>query len=374
MSITEEIQPAEFERYATQLGDELEIVCKSSAFRTSPKSCEFLRHIVHHTLHDDTAQLKERLIGILLLGRETAYDTGTDAGVRVRANDVRKRLVAYCKTLDADRRFLFELPTGSYVPRFFRLIPSADPALEENEQDVLLPLHLESGPPLSLQWVAAPTLIALFLCIVCLRWQIAEEHPFTSFWQKVFQDHQVSFYLSPLKTERGEDLVAMRELKAADPLLDLAAKFDARLLLTSNVTTNATASMLISIGPIASALTSSSAAAISGHRLTVEDTPNGRKIFDRGTSGSMTSLSGQAALLTISNGAQRSIQIDGTDANAIEALVKVLCEKDTFPASLADSLQDRTITQVVFPVSPHAQTMIFHEPLPLTQGGEGQLR
>ena len=373
MYTTEEIQPAELEGYAAQLSEALDAICKSSAFRTSPKSCEFLRYIVRHTLRDDTAQLKERLIGMALLGREAAYDTGTDAGVRVRANDVRKRLAAYYKTPDADRNFLLELPAGSYVPHFFRILLSVDAALVVKEEDAP-PTYRENAPPLSLQWLATPTLIAFFLCTVCLRWQVAEEHPFNSFWQKVFQNHQVTFYLSPRKTESGEDLVAIRELKAADPLFDLAGQFHTRFLLTSDISTEGTNNLLVSIGPIAPDTTASGAASARGHHLTVEDTADGRKIFDRGTYGSLVSVSGHAALLTISNGARRSIQIDGTDANAIEALVKMLCERDTFPASVADSLQDRAITQVIFPLSSNAQAMIFHEPLPLTQNGEGESR
>src|ERR1700744_2874412 len=91
----EEIPVAEIQRYAPEIENALGKICQSSFFRTSPKSCEFLRHIVRHALLGTVDELKERLIGITLLGRETTYDTGSDAGVRVRANDVRKRLNTY---------------------------------------------------------------------------------------------------------------------------------------------------------------------------------------------------------------------------------------------------------------------------------------
>jgi hypothetical protein len=380
MSITEEIQHAELQRYSSKLTEELEVVCRSSAFRTSPKSCEFLRHIVRHTLDDDIAQLKERLIGMVLLGREATYDTGSDAGVRVRANDVRKRLIAHYKTPDADTRFTFELPAGSYVPRFFRTVPSAKLAVATKAPDASR-IYCESAPPLPLQWLAAPTLVALFLCAICLRWQVAQEHPFTSFWQNVFRNHHVTLYLSPSKTDRGEDLVAMQELKAADPLFDLAGQFHTRFTLTSSLSASASSGdILVSIGPIAdhTAGTSSNAieeaASVNGNRLAVVNTPTGRRIYDRDSPDSFLPASGHAALLTISNGAQRSIQIDGTDDDAIESLVEILCERDTFPAGLADSFQEGAITQVVFPLSPRAQAMLFHEPLPLTQNKMAELR
>ena len=113
-----EIPLAELSLYALPTRDALQAICESAAFRTSPKSCEFLRHIVNRSLSGDTDELKERLIGMSLLGREATYDTGSDAGVRVRANDVRKRLAAYNVATAGLSSFTFDLPSGSYVPRF----------------------------------------------------------------------------------------------------------------------------------------------------------------------------------------------------------------------------------------------------------------
>jgi hypothetical protein len=95
MDLTEEIRASDIHLFASELREMLETICISSAFSTSPKSCEFLRHIVERTLSGDVAELKERLIGMSLMGRSADYDTGSDAAVRVRANDVRKRLLAH---------------------------------------------------------------------------------------------------------------------------------------------------------------------------------------------------------------------------------------------------------------------------------------
>src|SRR5271154_5556466 len=115
-----EVPLSEVLPYATGFREALQAVCESSAFRTSPKSCEFLRHVFDRALNGDTDELKERLIGMSLLGREATYDTGSDAGVRVRANDVRKRLTAYNTSRTGPDGFAFDLPSGSYVPRFYR--------------------------------------------------------------------------------------------------------------------------------------------------------------------------------------------------------------------------------------------------------------
>jgi hypothetical protein len=380
MQTTEEIPHSELHRYTSELNEALEAVCVGSAFRTSPKSCEFLRHIVHYTLNDDIAQLKERLIGMTLLGREASYDTGSDAGVRVRANDVRKRLIAHYTVQDASTRFTFDLPAGSYVPRFFRRIAQSTIA-----PPVAAPLnspavHHEAAPPLSLQWLAAPTLVALFLCTICLRWQIAQEHPFTTFWLSVFQNHHVTLYLSPSKTDGGQDLVAMQELKAADPLFNLAGQFHTRFTLTSTLAPAASASdILVSIGSLTSNTLEPETASEhttppDSNRLTIENTPAGRMILDRDAPDPHRPISSHAALLTIANGAQRSIHIDGTDNGAIESLVEILCERDSFPISLADAFQDRSITQIVFPLAPHADALIFHESLPMAQNSPARIR
>lgn len=189
----EEIPVAEIQRYAPEIEDALGKICQSSFFRTSPKSCEFLRYIVRHALLGTVDELKERLIGITLLGRETTYDTGSDAGVRVRANDVRKRLNSYNVAAETSGEVTLDLPIGSYIPRFFRNVES--PLNLSSISDSALPFrkHEDRGqfrdavsefkemPSLSLWRLATPTIAALFLCTICIRWQLAQAHPFVAF-------------------------------------------------------------------------------------------------------------------------------------------------------------------------------------------------
>ena len=63
-------------------------------------------------------QLKERTLGVELFGRDPAYDTGEDAIVRVKANEIRRRLAQYNGTAGPGQRVRIELPPGSYVPQF----------------------------------------------------------------------------------------------------------------------------------------------------------------------------------------------------------------------------------------------------------------
>ena len=369
-----EIPLSELTQYATNFREALQAVCESPAFRTSPKSCEFLRHIVHRALSGDADELKERLIGMSLLGREATYDTGSDAGVRVRANDVRKRLAVYNKANIGVNRFTFDLPSGSYVPRFFR---EATLSLTVQAETIGIQAEpYEVDIPLTLQRLSAPTFAALFLCVICLRWQIAQEHPFTAFWQSVFQGHNVSLYLHPIQNDGRHQLIAMQEIQTTVPLLNLSGQFHSQLNLTEEPAATA-GEFLISIGPTSESrneIKSSQRTSLDASRLEVVDTVNGRRIFDRTALKPYPTPGDSAALLTISNGPDRSIRIDGTDDASVSSLIRLLCERDTFPEGLADSLADGTITQIVFPMAPHSQPAIFRDSAAAAQTNTGKMQ
>jgi hypothetical protein len=374
----EEIQLGELSRFASELKAAVEVICKSPPFRTSAKSCQFLRHIVQHTLEGNVDELKERLIGIVLLGRETTYDTGSDAGVRVRANDVRKRLAAYYAANLGDHEFTLELPAGSYVPRFYlhrtfqhdQLDLEAAAAVEAHRAAAALPQARE----LSLPQLALPTIVALFLCVICIRWQLTREHPFVTFWNTVFQDHHALLYVTPSSQGGQQQMVSTDRLEDTAPLFNLAGQFHAGIGLTSTFASPSGENdilILIGAAPSHDAASASSApqemAPVEGDRLVIEELPSGRRIVDRGAGSSHINIFGRAALLTIANGSQRSIQIDGTDADAIDSLIKTICEPDAFPAELVDTFQQGTVTQIVFPMDPSAQAVVFHESLPEAQ-------
>lgn len=375
----DEILPGELCRYASELKAAVEVICSSPPFRTSAKSGQFLRHIVQHTLDGNVDGLKERLIGIVLLGRETSYDTGSDAGVRVRANDVRKRLAAYYAAHSGDLEFALDLPAGSYVPHFYMLHTSHG-AQRDAELPVIMvphqsPAALPRTPELSRQLLALPTLVALFLCVICIRWQLTREYPFVSFWNSVFQDHHALLYVPDSSSGGQQEVVPTDTLEDIAPLFNLAGQFHSVIALTRALDLPTGANdILILIGTApASSHDGASAPVVSQDvspaenvRLVMDTSPSGRKIVDRDAANPRLNSFGRAALLTIANGAQRSIQIDGTDASAINSLIKTICVPDDFPAELIDSFQQGTVTQIVFPMQPHAQAVVFHESLPGT--------
>src|SRR5690348_7925481 len=83
------------ERLGTEINPEavreqLELVVRDPAFRSSKRSVEFLRYVVLKTLEGAADEIKERTIGIEVFGRDPAYDTNIDHVVRTAAIELRK--------------------------------------------------------------------------------------------------------------------------------------------------------------------------------------------------------------------------------------------------------------------------------------------
>jgi hypothetical protein len=116
-----------------EVESEVRCILEGSEFRRSKRSQQFLHHIVDCALAGDVERIKESVIGLELFGRAPGYNTGGDATVRVRACDVRRRLLAYYQRVGASARVRIELPPGSYMPRFGRLpaVP-ASPSQDAN--------------------------------------------------------------------------------------------------------------------------------------------------------------------------------------------------------------------------------------------------
>ena len=79
----------------TALLQELQRILNSTEFHSSPRCQEFLRYVVEHTVDGASELLKERNIGVDVFHRSPSYEPNTDAIVRVRATEVRKRLHQY---------------------------------------------------------------------------------------------------------------------------------------------------------------------------------------------------------------------------------------------------------------------------------------
>ncbi|MBI4894023.1 MAG: hypothetical protein HY821_25625 [Acidobacteria bacterium] len=112
----------------------MERLLSSEALRTSPRSQEFLRYVVHRTLDGQADLIKERNIAIEVFGRGPDYNSAEDSFVRVKASELRRRLQAHYASPPSGTTLRIDLPLGSYVPHFIRWespaeIPAAPPAV-----------------------------------------------------------------------------------------------------------------------------------------------------------------------------------------------------------------------------------------------------
>ncbi len=162
--------------------EELDRVLASHDFQASKLCQSFLRYVVENTLNGHTDSLKERTIGIEVFGKPTSYDPGEDAGVRVKAGEVRKRLRSYYSNQPAPAKVLIELPSGTYVPEF-RLFQHAE--------------QQTPATPRSRSWLVlvASGAVLLGLALSAFFWLRPHSvaNALDQFWAPVLQSHQAVF-------------------------------------------------------------------------------------------------------------------------------------------------------------------------------------
>jgi hypothetical protein len=159
----------------------LDRVLASREFQSSKLCQSFLRYVVENTLNGHPDTLKERTIGIDVFGKPASYDPSEDAGVRVKAGEVRKRLRSYYLSGSAGAQVLIDLPPGTYVPEFRHLKREEPPAV--GKRRVRSPLFLIGG-----------AVVLLALGIAAFFW--LRPRPATAldqFWSPVFQSHKAVF-------------------------------------------------------------------------------------------------------------------------------------------------------------------------------------
>jgi hypothetical protein len=202
-----------------QASVELELIglLEGPSFRGSLRSAAFLRFVVEETLAGRQEMLKERTIGASVLGKAPGYDTGSDSGVRVRANEVRKRLAAHYDATPARAGIRIDLPPGTYIPRFLSAV--AAPAL---------PAATSAGnagpPPMALWQLAAPCLFAVFLVLIAIRGDVESSDSFSRFWNHALAGRTA---ISIALDADGASGISPALADAAMPFEALAAVFQA---------------------------------------------------------------------------------------------------------------------------------------------------
>ena len=160
---------AHFAKDEDLIHKQLESILESQLFKGSRRSQEFLRFVVEKSLAGHFDDLKERILGVEVFGRPVTYDTSQDAIVRVTANDVRKRLAHYYEKFGSTNEFRIDLPSGSYIPEFSRIVARS----ERPETEVLTlsaPASVRIRPPNRHTWIHAPAYAIALLSTVTAIW------------------------------------------------------------------------------------------------------------------------------------------------------------------------------------------------------------
>ncbi len=215
-----------------QAAAELELISilDGPSFRGSSRSAAFLRFVVEETLAGRHEMLKERTIGAAVLGKAPGYDTGADSGVRVRANEVRKRLASHYDVAAPKAGIRIELPAGTYVPRF--VAPAAQPAEPAAPPAATLaaidaaPVRapIPGPPPMQLRQLAAPSLFAVFLALIAIRGDVESSDSFSRFWNHALAGRSA---ISIVLDADGESNISPALADAAMPFEALSVVFQA---------------------------------------------------------------------------------------------------------------------------------------------------
>lgn len=187
---------------------ELRTLLLSEQFSGSKRCCEFLEFVVKNALAGNYENLTERVLGAELFGRPIDYETASDAIVRVRANDVRRRLAEYYSEEHPGSRTRISLPSGSYIPDFHWLSPetAATPIDADGASHSLTAVDAASPAARvavrsgtvwqnlsKLLLIAAVLLLAVnALLIVFSRSSAPPNNALREFWQPLIKDHNAA--------------------------------------------------------------------------------------------------------------------------------------------------------------------------------------
>lgn len=231
-----EPRPVDARIPAALLREELERVLASREFQSSRLCQQFLRYVAEHTLNGYADTLKERTIGIEVLGKPPSYEPSEDAAVRVRAGEVRKRLRSHYSGKSGTAQVLIDLPPGTYVPEF-------------RYSDRAAPSCGRSRSYRHWWWFAGGAMILLLALAVAGLYRMragAAAKPFSQFWSPLLQKHKAVFVCaapvpvySPVRTTnnappaRLEDFVlipgrfvAISDVNAALQISDMLARLE----------------------------------------------------------------------------------------------------------------------------------------------------
>lgn len=340
-----------------EVESELERICSAVHFRTSKRACEFLRYVVRVTLDGRLDSLKERSIGIDLLGRDISYDPSSDAIVRVRANDVRKRLTSYYASPELTSKIQIYLPLGTYIPSFIPHEP-ADKKMSAFDAIPVPKSEIQEAasivPPLGNMALMRPALLALLLCVLLMRHQLEDRESYLRFWDHILSGRNVLiFSISP---QEQANLAP-----SLYPIVWIAGRYGVDTALEGSVPSDMRPEQLASVEE--SLITPPALARDKRLRWVLSEQSKERPITDllAHDQGRMSNVS-SAALLTVLPEDSATLYIEGTDSETIKHLLDDMTSQRYFPDGITEELGSGNPLQVLLlqTTAGQWQTKVFY--------------
>jgi hypothetical protein len=168
---------------------QLERLIASAAFKSSKRCQLLLIRIVEHSLGgDDAPPLRERVLGVEVLGRKPSYDTAEDPIVRVTAGEIRRRLGQYYGDPAHQGELRIEMPVGHYAVTY---TPAPVPELEAVPASISVSAPRELRPRHPLRIAAGVGLLLLVLLVpLGILTSSSEPSPSRQFWDPLLNATQ----------------------------------------------------------------------------------------------------------------------------------------------------------------------------------------
>ncbi|MFK3665879.1 hypothetical protein ACI2JN_11585 [Ochrobactrum teleogrylli] len=119
-----EVEQTEFPDMDEAIRACLAKLTSAAEFSRSPRARKFLIYIVEETLSGRADRIKEYTIALDVFDRKSGHDFAGDSLVRTSAKRLRQTLDAYNNGKGKLEPIHISIPKGSYIPKFFRNIPS----------------------------------------------------------------------------------------------------------------------------------------------------------------------------------------------------------------------------------------------------------
>ena len=207
--------------------EEMHCILETKRFKNSRRFPHLFRYLVEETLEGRGELLKERLIGVHVLGYPADYDTAENPLVRVLVAEIRKRIAQYYQEEGRSARIRIDLQPGHYMPHFHQFPAQQEIVPDGRELIVRETVTVNSGTPArelaavapsqghTLSWKSRTLIAAVFLLAGLViaaasyaLWDWTHPSALTQFWKPLLADRRTIIFCLPMGNDIGAQVAA----------------------------------------------------------------------------------------------------------------------------------------------------------------------